>query len=222
MAVADIASTKVADVYAEVCDALLEDGGLQLGILTEANFLEILVSVYLQFCALSGINKRATNIRAIAGQQTYTYPDWMTQVTDVEYDQRGLQETDSQSVELSRYGFEYGTRREPECWIRDLLGVKQIKIFPAPRTSGAALDTPVRNLRVWGVEIPLDDEINMDSELDLVPNMLTPYLKWGCLERIHLIDGELRDANKAMYCRARWTEGLNLCRAITGQGAVDA
>jgi hypothetical protein len=222
MAVDDVTSTLVSDVYEQVCDALLEDGGLQLGILSDDGFLDIFASVYTQFCALGGLSKRAAIVRAIAGQQSYVYPDWMAQVTDVEYDLRGLRESDSQGVEMSRYGFEFGLRRDPETWVRDQMEVKHIKVFPAPRASGPVGENAARNFRLWGTEIPDVSALSLESPIGLVPNSLTPYLKWGTLERIHLINGELRDTAKAAYCLARWNEGLNLCRAVTGQGAMDA
>jgi len=55
------------------------------------------------------------------------------------------------------------------------------------------------------------------SVVQLVPDALTPYLKYGILARIFNSDSELRDVQKAAYCNARYSEGINMCSVMMSQ-----
>jgi hypothetical protein len=55
------------------------------------------------------------------------------------------------------------------------------------------------------------------SVVQLVPDSLTPYLKYGILARIFNSDSELRDVQKAAYCNARYAEGVNMCAVMMSQ-----
>lgn len=56
----------------------------------------------------------------------------------------------------------------------------------------------------------------IDDAIPIVPDSLCPYLVYGVLQRIWSADGETKDMQRATYAQARFTEGINLCAAITG------
>lgn len=70
------------------------------------------------------------------------------------------------------------------------------------------------NLTMVGVALPTILDISLDTPIEFVPDSLTPYLKWGVLERVFSVDGESKDLARAKYCGARFLEGRNLINAI--------
>ncbi len=50
-----------------------------------------------------------------------------------------------------------------------------------------------------------------------IPDSFTVYLKYGVLERVFKMDGEMKDSLRERYCKARFQEGVSLARAIMQQ-----
>ncbi len=72
-----------------------------------------------------------------------------------------------------------------------------------------------RGLTVIGPTYPT--EIFLDCELDGALDDFAPYLLFGVLARIFGSDSELADQQRAAYCAAQFSEGVNLAREITGE-----
>lgn len=47
-----------------------------------------------------------------------------------------------------------------------------------------------------------------------IPDTFTVYLKYGVLERVFKMDGEMKDDLRERYCKSRFQEGVALARAI--------
>lgn len=72
------------------------------------------------------------------------------------------------------------------------------------------------NLTLQGTALPFNiDSIGPQTFVELVPDSLTPYLKYGILAAIfQKSDSELKDLQKGAYCASRYQEGINLMAAI--------
>lgn len=71
------------------------------------------------------------------------------------------------------------------------------------------------NLTMQGTALPFNiDNIGPQTFVELIPDSLTPYLKYGILQRVFSGDNELRDEQKSAYCSARYSEGQKLIAAI--------
>src|SRR5579862_8405550 len=69
-------STSINYPYFRVCEALLESGGLQLGIVTQQEFLTVCYTVIQDFLQKTGLNKKIICILQQPGQGPVTMPDW--------------------------------------------------------------------------------------------------------------------------------------------------
>lgn len=57
----------------------------------------------------------------------------------------------------------------------------------------------------------------MTSLMESLPDSFQHYLKYGILAKLFSTDGELKDNQRAIYCNARYLEGVNIAKAITGE-----
>lgn len=100
-----------------------------------------------------------------------------------------------------------------------------------PVTAGVALPyrivSPVvipssdRNLTCLGSQIPTAGSYTLASVIPLMPDTATMYLGWAVLAKVYSDDGELKDGQKAMYCTARYQEGVGLFRSIMTEEIED-
>lgn len=65
-----------------------------------------------------------------------------------------------------------------------------------------------------GTSIP---NVAMTDSVENLPDSFTHYIKYGILGKLFSTDGELKDNQRAMYCNARYLEGVNLGRTIMGE-----
>lgn len=70
-----------------------------------------------------------------------------------------------------------------------------------------------RNLTTYGSRLPGETSYALTDTIPLLPDSAAMYLAWGVLQKIYSDDSELKDKQKAMYCGARYMEGVNLFRA---------
>lgn len=77
------------------------------------------------------------------------------------------------------------------------------------------------NLALVVTAQPKDTTLTLDTVLELIPDSLAPYLVWSVLERLWSSDGEAKDVSRARYARARRVEGVNICKAISGELALE-
>lgn len=88
---------------------------------------------------------------------------------------------------------------------------------PGWGTVGAMVPS-TNNLTMQGTALPFQiANIGPQTFVELLPDSLTPYLKYGILARVYNSDNELKDLQKAAYCSARFSECTNLIAAIMSQ-----
>ena len=72
------------------------------------------------------------------------------------------------------------------------------------------------NLSILADAVPFSNNPTLTGYLELLPDMLVPYIKYGILAQIFVTDSEVKSLQKAAYCQARYQEGVNFMCAIMG------
>ena len=131
----------VNDLYVQCCLDWNEDGGLVLGIVTVAQFIDICNEVTLDFLTQTGIIRRIYTVTVEAGVSQYTLPDDLMRADDCFIAGRYLEQTTVQSLNNNQRNW----RRElglPKAWHGDMLPIKTIEIAPIPSYNGDYIPGP--------------------------------------------------------------------------------
>lgn len=126
-------------IYNSVSSKLLEPGGLSLGVITEARFLEHFRDTVSDFLSRTEVAKRVLVIQQNYGQNSYSAPPSMSEVENVFSDGKVLQRS---YQSLWNEGDIYWRQEidEPFGWAEDRMSQGGINIRPAPNTQGQAPD----------------------------------------------------------------------------------
>lgn len=214
----------VQDVYSAVCYACLEPGGLALGLVSEADFLTYLTVAVMDFANSTPLDKKIFTEQVDAGTSQYTVPE------DVQYGEmcfyagKLIEKTSESELAASRYQWRNETGA-PELWHADNLPPKVIEVVPNPTVNGTVLGgsppgaygdffPTQNNLSIMGPALPSKTSWGLGDTIDDMPESLQYYLVFRILEQVFSSDGEMRDIQRAAYCRTRFQEGLSLVSAI--------
>lgn len=126
---------KVQDIYTEVCDVLLESGGLTLGMVTEDDFLRFYGETYQDFLQKSGIVKKIANVHVETSVSIYEKPECVMDSEELLYDRRYLHGLSALDLDMLKSGWktENGT---PRRWHEDRLPVRRFQVQPTPPRDG--------------------------------------------------------------------------------------
>jgi hypothetical protein len=122
-------------IYAQCCDALLEPGGLQLGLLTTDQFYALAQEVLIDFYEKAGIVKKVFNIQMVSGTSTYAEPDAMSEADTALADQTYLHRSSGYYLDNSDPAWPLQSNT-PTMFREDELPISQIQLSPTPNTSG--------------------------------------------------------------------------------------
>jgi hypothetical protein len=129
---------KAQDVYDEVCDLLLEPGGLSL-VYTEAAFLRDLNTATVEMCQDTGLAVNLLAIETPVAIADISLPSSVADVTDVMYRQRAL--IPNSAFDIGQQDAQIdSTYDSPEEWYRSNLEVGDLRMVPAPRLTGVSTD----------------------------------------------------------------------------------
>jgi hypothetical protein len=226
-------SLLVSDIYAVVCDALMEPGGFVLGVCTEAQFLNALAVVMLDFSQRGTINMNIFTEMITAGNSKYIVPEDLMEPQLCFVGGRLIEKVTE--ADLTQGHFEW--KREwgpPRQWHEDNLPVKQIELFPKPDFNGAEVDgdaPPIgtydgffpsqHNLTIVGPQAPSKTAWTLADTLDDVADSFGYYISYGILEQIFSADGENRDLQRAAYAKARKDEGIAISNALAQEELLE-
>jgi hypothetical protein len=219
-------STTVQVIYDQVCFVLREPGGLSLGMFTEDQFLDIIGVVLLDFAQRAGLYKNVFTQQIVAGTAQYTVPDDVLKPELCFVAGRIVEKTTE--PDLMNGHFQWRLADGPtEQWHEDNLPPKTIELFPIPITTGTpyttinvpngvydAFNPADNNLTMFGPAAPDTQTWALGDTLQCIPDSFTPYLVYAVLEQVFSSESEMRDDQRALYCRTRWIEGLQLADAI--------
>lgn len=199
-------------IYTQCTNVLMENGGFQLGLITDSQFYDLAGEILLDFTSKCGLVKQNQPVTMTANTATYTVPDTMCEVQSVLANNTFLFDTSGYYLDNQNATWPTAQSTFPQEWREDELVPKRIQITPAPNVSGT--------LSLLGTQIPSGSGItgiSGSTTVALVPDSFTPYLKYGILALIFGQDGECKDTRKAQYCQARYAEGIAIATAIMGE-----
>jgi hypothetical protein len=131
---------KVRDVYDEVANVLLEPAGLTLGLLTDAEFLNIFSTVLQDFVQQAGLIKRLVPIPVSSGTSSYTVPDYAMDAQEALYSERLIHRETGESLDQLAWMWRAKTG-PPQQWHEDRLAPKTVQVFPTPTSTGYTVAT---------------------------------------------------------------------------------
>lgn len=131
----------VNDVYSDVCAVLLEDDGLTLGLLTEADFLSVFTNVIQDWCQATGLVKVIANVAAVASTGEYTVPDYEMQVQEVFFNEKYIHRESANALDHLRRNWKAETAAAPQDWHEDRLPSKGVRLRPIPNADGYTVAT---------------------------------------------------------------------------------
>ncbi len=123
------------DILSVTCWDLLEDGGLVLGLLTNAEFLDLLNESLTDFLTESCLMSRVFTQTVFAGVGTYTVPDDIIRPDYVFLGGRYLPKATMRELNSTLRNWRR-TPGPPQVWYTDGLPNKTIGLAPAPDYNG--------------------------------------------------------------------------------------
>lgn len=219
-------SVTVQTIYNQVLTACLEDNGFQLGIFTQQQFLDLIGIVLLDFTQRAALYKNIFTTPIQANVAQYNVPDDVMKPELCFVTGRIIEKV--AEADLMQGHFEWRRKVDmPRQWHEDNLPPKFVELFPSPNFNGApypGTTIPVgkygdffatdQNLTIVGPAAPDTTSWTLGSTIQGVPDSFTPYIVYGVLEQIFSGDNELRDMQRAFYCRTRYMEGISLAEQI--------
>lgn len=215
-------SLTVQSIYETICHVLLEDGNLILGLYTQAQFLNALSVVLLDFSQKAPLDKAIFTEMIVAGVSDYVVPEDMAKPELCFVGGKIIEKATESDLSQGHYEWkrQWGPPRQ---WHEDNLAPKHVEVFPIPDFNGANLpgDLPPighygdffpseRNLTIVGPSLPSKTAWAIGDTLDGIPDSFGIYLGYGVLEQIFNSESELRDVQRALYCHTRYNEGIQV------------
>ncbi len=62
---------------------------------------------------------------------------------------------------------------------------------------------------------------SLEQYIDVIPNSFEFFILAGILARLYSMDGEMKNPEMAKYWTARYKEGINMVRAISGEVSLE-
>ena len=235
----------VQDVYNLACWDLLEDGGLQLGLLTEQEFIDMLNLTITDFLLNIAAYLVVYTGTVQAGVSQYQIPDSLMRIDDVTLAGVYLDPVTMASLMREQRAWRY-TPGTTTCWHADQLPPRTMEILPPPIMSStyipgpnepdpphgqfgsfSATDTSVPPVLLtpdqsgamsWvGPELPTPVVLLTDQIPLMANDLAQAALEFGVLARVFAGDNELRDLARAQYCQQEYLEVAGLMKMITGE-----
>ena len=226
-------SLLVSDIYKVVCSACLEPNGFVLGVVTDQQFLDALAVVMLDFSQRGTINMNIFTEMITAGTSQYIVPEDLMEPQLCFVGGRLIEKVTE--ADLTQGHFEWKKQwGPPRQWHEDNLPVKMIEVFPKPDFNGQNIPGEVppwgtygdffpsqHNLTIVGPQAPSVTAWEMGDTIDDLPDSFGYYIAYGILEQIFSGDSELRDAQRAEYCKARKIEGIELSNCLSREELLE-
>lgn len=77
------------------------------------------------------------------------------------------------------------------------------------------------NIQMISAIAPFTENIDITKYVELVPDSFVPYIKYGICFRLFASDSEAKDNERAIYCQARYKEGLSLAGAVLDEISLE-
>ena len=122
-------------LYRQCAAILLEDGGFQLGLLTDSEFYTIANEVVMDFLSKTQIIKKIFNVHIVVGVDTYTKPDQLGEIDEALAGQTHINRTSGFYLDNSDplWPTQFN---QSQYFKEDEVTVKQIQLSPMPNVEG--------------------------------------------------------------------------------------
>lgn len=216
-------SVTVQTIVTQVEFALLEDGAFVLGRITQQQVLDILGIVILDFVQRAQLFWNIFTQRQVTGTSVYTVPDNVLRADSCFVAGRLMEKVTEEDL---AYGVNKwrNVNDTPRQFHEDNLPPKSFETFPKPIATGAVdggtygkFLPAENNLTIVGPAAPNQTTWAITDTLQSIPDPFTNYLVYGILEQVFSGENELRDMQRAAYCRTRFNEGIALAIAIVNE-----
>ena len=264
-------------VYLNVCDILLESGGLQTGTYTLPQFLVLAGEVLTDFLNKTGVIKKLSNTQIQFGVDTYPIPSTAGDIDAAWAAQTWMAPTSGWYLDNTNTDWmSFYSNGQPQAYREDELPPKNLQVYPTPNVDGndvgvafglggygvlcqtqnvvdfdftvspyspqpgygiicgstgnpyletinqgygifSYLMPSTGNVAILADALPFSNNVGLTGYLELLPDSLVPYIKYGILAQIFTTDSEVKSAQKAAYCNARYQEGINMMAALMSQ-----
>ena len=235
------------DIYNTFTYDICEDLLLRLGVVTNAQFFDLLNLSLLDFFTRGELFKRIYTQSILAGQGVYPVPDGILTVEDVFVGGKWIPRATQAELnnKLRDWRRKPGT---PQYFYEDGLPIKSIGLAPTPDQNsesiiganwpnapfaiydsfsatvstigGPVLQNPAqhRGLSIVGTQAATTQVSALTDPLPLIPDEFAlAYLIFSIEERIFSSDCELKNQQAELYCQAQWRECLGVCEAINSR-----
>jgi len=201
-------------IYLQVCNTLLEPGGLQLGITTQGDFLGFYVETMQDFLQKTGLIKTAVSISGgfTANNNTYTFPDSILDLHHVFCNNNWLWPSEQEDVSFATPNWR-AQRDAPRQWWKDRVQMKQFVIYPTPNFNGT--------LTIIGTSGLSNMSPTLSSTVEVIPDTFTAFIKYGILARIFSMDGENKDLGRARMCQFIYDIGVEIGKCIMTEALLE-
>ena len=229
----DYVGVTVQEVYNAVTAVLQEDGGFVSGVYTQAQFLNALAVVLLDFSQRAALYKTVFTEMINAGESLYIVPENLMRPELCFVGGKLIEKTTE--ADLTQGHFEWKMKNGmPRQWHEDNLPPKRVQVFPTPDFNGANIPGPgpiigtyegfqpsQNNLTIVGPSAPAQISWAIADTLSGISASFAHYLVYGVLEQIFSAEGETRDISRANYARARYAECFAIADAIAREELME-
>ncbi len=228
-------SVTVQELYDVCTTVLLEDLGFVLGVFSEQQFLDVLAVVLLDFAQRAALGKTIFTEMISAGVAVYTVPDTLMK-PELAFIGGKLIEKVTEA-DLTTGHFEWRKQwGPPRQWHEDNLNPKKIELFPKPDFNGANIPGDVPPIGTFGDFFPIQHNLSLvgpaspsktawtlADTLDpsIVPDQFLSAIVYGILEQVFSTEAELKDDQRALYCRTRYGEYVALAESLCREDLLD-
>ncbi len=219
---------------------LLEDGGLILGIVTVPQFIDALNLTLVDFIRETCPYKQIFTETIQAGVAMHDVPNSMMRVDLAFVGGRLIEQTTMDRISRATPNWRYELGM-PRVWHADQIPIQKIEVAPAPHYNGTYIPgtaepdpphgqfgdfnitdfsgvlTPPEHggLTMVGPQLMTPVAAITDPVPLIDDDFLLAYIGFGILERLFSGDNELKDPQRALFCRSQYEEGVNLLKSIT-------
>lgn len=137
----------VTDVYNQVCDSILEPGGLTGETLTLTSFYSFLNDALRDILEASLCFVKLNSYQAISSGTVYNHQPYINQTVQLLVDEVSIPRNSGHYWDMDNYRWPQGLAGNPEQWRDDELLEDQIEVKPAPSWFGY---TPTWNTPAYG------------------------------------------------------------------------
>jgi len=158
----------VSQVYTDVCNALLEPGGLSGETISVANFIEILNDSIRDLFECSACFRKFFNLISENGVRLYDHPNQVNQVMTCLSDENTIFQGSGNYWDNSDYRWQQLGPGTPQEWRVDQLPEDQLEVRPSPAWDGYQVSIPTG---LYGTISQTSNATTFDITVD--PNVTT-------------------------------------------------